>query len=116
LNVPGATRFALAPGYHLPRLRRSHDHLPRLRRSHDHLPRLRRSHDHLPRLTVKQAVSKFFLDPFPTLTARCNGELPHRPFPRFRKLFPAQNFANFQEEFPYDISKLRSLRFYEHAH
>jgi hypothetical protein len=31
-NVPGATRFALAPGYHLPRLRRSNDHLPRLRR------------------------------------------------------------------------------------
>jgi hypothetical protein len=27
-TVPGATRFALAPGYHLPRLRRSNDHVP----------------------------------------------------------------------------------------
>jgi tRNA-specific 2-thiouridylase len=27
-NVPGATRFALTPGYHLPRLRRSNDHAP----------------------------------------------------------------------------------------
>jgi hypothetical protein len=45
-NVPGATRFALAPGYHLPRLRRfgTPAHLPRLRRfgTPAHLPRLRR--------------------------------------------------------------------------
>jgi hypothetical protein len=27
-NVPGATRFALTPGYLLPRLRRSNDHAP----------------------------------------------------------------------------------------
>jgi hypothetical protein len=34
-NVPGATRFALTPGYHLPRLRRSNGHVP----DHDpHVP------------------------------------------------------------------------------
>jgi hypothetical protein len=36
-NVPGATRSALAPGYHLPRLRRSDDHVP------DHLLGVRRN-------------------------------------------------------------------------